>query len=93
MPDIPDGGLIYIEDLMDIGFGTSNGFGLQALSYSDLKDWADIKRIELEPWEADLLHALSRHYSAQYNDPKADSPFMQEEQQDRREEEFEKRFS
>jgi hypothetical protein len=84
LPEIPKGSDMYIGDLCDMGFGKNNGFGLAELSYSDIKDWADIKRIDLQPWEADLLHTLSRRYVEQYNKsdkPDSLSPYKTKEQE------------
>ena len=58
---------MYIDDLSDMGFCAPSGFGLSSLSYTDIKAWADLRRIDLQPWEAQLLHSLSTAYANQFN--------------------------
>ena len=67
LPEIPIGAEMYIDDLSDMGFCAPSGFGLSALSYTDIKAWADLRRIDLQPCEAQLLHSLSTAYANQFN--------------------------
>lgn len=42
------------------GSRTNNGFGLNPISYSEIKAWADLTGAEPTPWEVSLLKRLDQ---------------------------------
>jgi len=87
LPELTGFEMAYISHLQEFGFCSSNGMGLEPVSFSEIKAWADLQKIELEPFEARILHGLSVAYVAQANKstkPDSKSPYLPEEQEKRK---------
>jgi hypothetical protein len=47
------------HDFLHLSRGrTSNGFGANLLTWTDIAEWQRLTRIDLSPWQVDLLVAL-----------------------------------
>ena len=75
-PAIPENPAPYLAEwLFEIGPGISTGQGLIEIGWDTLSDWQRNVGVELLPWEARLLKALSRDYVSQwYESRKPDCP-------------------
>jgi hypothetical protein len=63
-PDIPPAGLgaYLLEHLFDAGPIVNTAQGSAALGWQDLQAWQHGTGIELQPWEARIVRALSHAY-------------------------------
>ena len=63
-PDIPAAGpgAYLVDHLFDAGPLVSTGQGSAALSWRDMAAWQSGTGIELQPWEARIVRALSHVY-------------------------------
>ncbi len=70
----------YIVGLLnEVGPATSNGMGIQGVSWLELKSWEHLVGIELESWQASLLYRLSKVYANEYsrsNGEDTDAPYI-----------------
>jgi hypothetical protein len=56
------GGEFLLDYLWSIGPSTFTGMGAAPISYSELLAWQQMSGIDLSPWEAETLRAMSRAY-------------------------------
>ena len=78
-----DGAEYLIDYLMELGPVASGGMGPAPITYSDIKDYAEVTDTDLTPWDAHMLRHLSRVYVGQYNASKEiNSPAPYEEAMD-----------
>lgn len=63
-PDLPPAGLgaYLLDHLFDAGPLVSTGQGSAALSWRDMAAWQSGTGIDLQPWEARIVRALSHVY-------------------------------
>ena len=58
-PALPDGAEYLWGWFWDLDAGRgSNGFGLNPLSYSEMKAWAELTQQMLDPWEVSALRKM-----------------------------------
>lgn len=54
-----------VDRLVQIGLTESNGMGVSPLSWREINEWQRASCVELAPWEARLIRALSTSYIAE----------------------------
>lgn len=70
-PAIPPNSAPHITEwLFDMGPVLSGGMGMSRLEWRDIRAWQDQMGIELAPWEARLIRALSGTYLSMAMDAK-----------------------
>lgn len=47
---------------------TSNGMGPNKITSSQIKDWSDLNRIRLDPWEVRAIKVLDNNWMNSVND-------------------------
>lgn len=82
LADLPDviAADYLLDYLMEVGPANSNGMGIQPITYSEIKDWADVTSTEIAAWDAHIIRHLSRAYVNAYNEakkPTAPAPYME----------------
>lgn len=88
-PDIPAAGLgaYLMGHLFDAGPVVSTGQGAAALNWRDLAAWQSGTGIELQPWEARIVRALSQAYlnsAIAANNPDCPAPYAEAPKPDQR---------
>lgn len=79
MPPADTEELYLVKLLNEIGPASSNGMGIQAISYQEIDSWNKLTGIDIESWQATLLHNLSRVYAAahqEYSGKACPAPFV-----------------
>lgn len=81
VPSIPEAPLPYlVAFLFDVGPVLPGAMGPVALTHSELRAWQTNTGVDLSPWEAKTLRALSAEYAAEsqaatkYDAPKPGTP-------------------
>lgn len=72
-------GVAELELFMQVGPALHTGTGTQALPYTELDAYVRLCGVNLQPWQARLLHGLSRHYVhhlVKGEDPSDPAPFV-----------------
>lgn len=63
LPAMPANPLPHIvEWLVEMGISESNGMGASPLSWQEISAWCERTGVDLSPWEARLIRALSVEY-------------------------------
>ncbi len=66
-PECPELLLHIWMDFMHLSRGrTSNGFGANPLTWTDIAEWQRLTRIDLSPWHVDLLVALDNAWMTEH---------------------------
>ena len=53
--------------LHSLGPAKGTGFGLAGVSWTELRSWAIMTGLAINPWQADALHAMSAGYAGEFN--------------------------
>jgi len=83
MPEVEAAYLL--RPFFDSGMCSSNGMGVSAISWSELRNYCELTGTELSPWEAEQVMMMSRAYTASLrrsDDPLMPPPFTAEETDD-----------
>lgn len=54
-----------IDRLLEIGLSEAAGMGVVPISWTTISAWQQVSAVELDPWEARLIHRLSMAYVAE----------------------------
>lgn len=87
LPTVGHDGAYLVGYLFDAGPLVSTGQGSAALSWRDLAAWQSNTGIELQPWEARIVRALSMGYfnsSIAANHPDCPAPYAEQPAPDQR---------
>lgn len=72
-------GTAELEHFMQVGPAQYNGMGTSPLSFTELASYAALCGVDFQPWQARLLHELSKHYvhhTVLGEDPQAPAPYI-----------------
>lgn len=53
-----------VQWLQDMGKCVNDGMGVTGFSWTEIRNWADLNCVELDPWEATTLRDASFEYAA-----------------------------
>lgn len=70
MPDVEHAEYI-IEYLFDVGPAINTGMGIAPVGYSEIRDFRDVTKLNINSWDASMIRHLSRVYVAQFNESKS----------------------
>lgn len=73
-PAVPDCAAHILDALFEVGPVKPGGMGAAPLGFSDLADWSALVGIDLTPWEARTIVALSRLYLVEYENAREGGP-------------------
>lgn len=78
-PEFPPVQFNYLQKwLEDLGWCESDGMGARGISWPALAAWSQLSGNDVDPWEAECLHAASTNYAAywaQAKDPMCPCPW------------------
>lgn len=78
LPYVEDEVLHLTDFIEEIGFVSNNGMGVSAVTFSEIRDWAELTEIELTPSEARALRMMSAAYAGQINSSDDSCPISDE---------------
>lgn len=62
MPEVDEDWAFYIGVLDELGWTSVQGMGEVPITHQDLYYWQANMKVELDPWEIQLLRQLSSHF-------------------------------
>ena len=73
MPEIKNFGYL-LDYLIELGFVESDSGEIKAISFSEIKSWADLVNVNLNPFEVSTLKRMSSSYVDMYYKARKEIP-------------------